>query len=171
MIREQKGTSCKSWWTTNPFDLKVYSILISIKKHNSLSWCLADVSKYTVPFSAVSITVAVVSGVHAVLLQAAGTLLAARWSPAPVSLHLSCTWTPDPPAERRAVCNTHVHSFFSLIKTLYRLMLQAFPTFNQNCSMPTLKLKANQKLNVVVKYPNRHDIKILCLELNVYSLK
>lgn len=60
-------------------------------------------SKTTVPHSAVSITVAVAFGVQAVLLQTAGTLLAAWKGPAPVGLPLSCAGPSDPPAERTAL--------------------------------------------------------------------
>ena len=67
---------------------------------------------HNVPFHAVGVTVAGVQGVHAVLLQATGTLLAARRSTTPVGLDPPCTRTPNPPAERRALCthtNGHIH--------------------------------------------------------------
>lgn len=59
----------------------------------------------SVPLDAVGVTVAVVLWVHTVALQAAGALLAAWLSSAPISLETTGTGTgaAEPPAERRAL--------------------------------------------------------------------
>lgn len=55
------------------------------------------------PLRTVGIAVAVVLWVNAIALQAAGALLAAGLSSAPVRLHATRTWTTEPPAERRTL--------------------------------------------------------------------
>lgn len=72
---------------------------------------LRNAGEYQVPFVMDSIAVALVLGVHTVLLQAAGTLTASVRSPTPVSVNLSSTQTSNPPAERWTVCGTETHIF------------------------------------------------------------
>lgn len=91
-------------WTQPVFCLVAYKCIYDIRP-----CCVVfTIWVNTVPFIAVSITVAVIFGVHAAILQTAATVLAAWWSAAPVSVHLAHTRASYPPAKWRALCNTHI---------------------------------------------------------------
>lgn len=92
------------------------------------------------PFVTVSVAVALVFGVHTVLLQATRTLPASLWSSTPISLNLSSIWTSDPPAERWAICDRETHVIMTF-KLLTDTWFRGFSSINVHAATTSFTLE------------------------------